>query len=246
MATGSMWQTAVDSRGTRSVRTGTVLSSMPSAAKSGPWPVLPTPSSRSMICPDQPLVVTAPMGTGMPSPSAISAKLVPIKARAWRRRASRSEELSVLRSGLESATRGHRAATGQWHEPERCLVVVRRGRPALTAAQDEQSGIDRRADNGHAEQSIRPVGQRLGSIALAERGGLLALVGVRLARAHLASGAEIQRKPADEGGHAGAANHPLDHMAARLGLRLGGAGTHDGRLRLRRRCQLFLGWRVFR
>ena len=56
--------------------TGTVLSSMPSAAKSGPRaPPIATPSSCSITCPDQPLVRTRPTGTGRPSASASVAQL---------------------------------------------------------------------------------------------------------------------------------------------------------------------------
>src|SRR5689334_14132916 len=79
-----MWQTAVDSRGPPSSSTGTVFSSTPRAAKSGPrTPPSPAPSSRSMIRPGQPLVRTLPTGTGSPSSSASSARVTPTSARAW-------------------------------------------------------------------------------------------------------------------------------------------------------------------
>ena len=72
--------------------TGTVFSSMPSAAKSGPRaPPTATPSSCSITCPDHPLVRTRPTGTGSPSASASSPSSTPTSARACASSASRSD-----------------------------------------------------------------------------------------------------------------------------------------------------------
>ena len=109
-------------------------------------PPVPAPSSRSMICPGQPLVRTGPSGTGSPSPSAITRPAwLPTSARACAqqrlarsRHAIRGEDARIR--GCSSVVRRHPGPDARGEVGQRAAERV--GPPVAVAIDDGGDALE--------------------------------------------------------------------------------------------------------